>query len=211
MTLITSSTNAEDLSMTMVAEFDAAPERLWNLWEDPRQLERWWGPAPYPATFTRYEFEPGGQCRYCMTGPEDFEHYGWWRMDAIDAPHRIEFADGLVGDDGEPVPGLEQIERRRDVRAASAHGTRMTVLTQFADTEQMEQMIAVGMEQGMRRDRPDRRPARSPSTPPDHGHGLTGPEDVRLARRLRRSARREHRLGRRGPLRGRRRLDRRDA
>jgi hypothetical protein len=28
--------------------------------------------------------------------------------------------------------------------------TRMTVLTQFADTEQMEQMISGGMEQGMR-------------------------------------------------------------
>ena len=32
-------------------------------------------------------------------------------------------------------------------------------------------------------------------------HGLTGPEDVRLARRLRRTNRREHRLGRRGTLR----------
>jgi hypothetical protein len=31
MTRITSSSNPEDLSMTMVAEFDAAPERLWNL------------------------------------------------------------------------------------------------------------------------------------------------------------------------------------
>ena len=41
MTLITSSSNARDLSMTMVAEFDAAPERLWNLLEDPRKLERW--------------------------------------------------------------------------------------------------------------------------------------------------------------------------
>ena len=28
--------------------------------------------------------------------------------------------------------------------------TRMTVLTQFADVEQMEQMISGGMEQGMR-------------------------------------------------------------
>ena len=44
MTLITNSSNALDLSMTMVAESDAAPERLWNLLEDPRKLERWWGP-----------------------------------------------------------------------------------------------------------------------------------------------------------------------
>ena len=95
MTDITSNRNAEDLSMTMVAEFDAAPERLWNVWEDPRKLERWWGPPTYPATFTRYEFEPGGQCRYYMTGPEDVKHYGWWRIESIDEPHRIEFTNGL--------------------------------------------------------------------------------------------------------------------
>jgi hypothetical protein len=41
-------------------------------------------------------------------------------------------------------------------------------------------------------------------------HGLTGPEDVRLARRLRRANRREHRLGRCGTLRRRRQLDCRD-
>ena len=30
------------LTMTIVAEFDATPERVWELWENPRQLERWW-------------------------------------------------------------------------------------------------------------------------------------------------------------------------
>lgn len=148
MTFISSSKSAEDLSMTMVAEFDAASERLWNLWEDPRKLERWWGPPNFPVVFTRYEFEPGGQCRYCMTGPEDFKHYGWWRIDSLDGPHRIEFTMGLSGEDGEPVPeagsmsGVVTFERIDS-------GTRMTVLTQFGDTEQMEEMIAGGMEQGM--------------------------------------------------------------
>ena len=38
------------LTMTLTAEFDASPERVWELWADPRQLERWWGPPTYPAT-----------------------------------------------------------------------------------------------------------------------------------------------------------------
>jgi uncharacterized protein YndB with AHSA1/START domain len=147
MTVITSSRSAEDLSMTIVADFDAAPERVWNLWEDPRQLERWWGPDPYPATFTRYEFEPGGQCRYYMTGPEDFMHYGWWRIDALEAPHRIEFVNGLAGTDGEPVPNLEPIGGVVTFERV-ANGTRMTVVCQFADAEVMEQ-LAMGMQEGM--------------------------------------------------------------
>jgi uncharacterized protein YndB with AHSA1/START domain len=147
MTRITTSTNADDLSMTLVAEFAAAPERLWKLWEDPRQLERWYGPQPYPATFTRYEFEPGGQCRYTMTGPENFLHYGWWRIDALDAPRRIEFVNGLAGTDGEPVPGLEPVAGVVTFEPI-ATGTRMTVRCQFADAGAMDE-LAMGMQEGM--------------------------------------------------------------
>jgi uncharacterized protein YndB with AHSA1/START domain len=148
MTVVTSSTNAEDLSMTMVAEFDAAPERLWNLWADPRKLERWWGPPAAPATFTRYEFEPGGQCRYYMTGPEGSKYYGWWRIESIDEPHRIEVTSGFAGDDGEPVPGVEPMGGVVTFERIGS-GTRMTIQAQFLDTEHMEKMIAGGMEQGM--------------------------------------------------------------
>ena len=38
----------ETLTMTLTAEFDATPERVWDLWADPRQLERWWGPPDVP-------------------------------------------------------------------------------------------------------------------------------------------------------------------
>ena len=43
--------NFENLTLTLIADFDAAPERVWELWADPRRLERWWGPPTYPATF----------------------------------------------------------------------------------------------------------------------------------------------------------------
>ena len=45
------------LTMAIDAEFDASPERVWQLWADPRQLERWWGrrptPPPSPGTTWR--------------------------------------------------------------------------------------------------------------------------------------------------------------
>ena len=52
-----------DLSMTLTAEFDASPERVWQLWADPRQLERWWGPPTYPATVTAHDLAPGAPLR----------------------------------------------------------------------------------------------------------------------------------------------------
>ena len=148
MTVISSSTNADELTMELVAEFDAPPERVWQVWEDPRKLERWWGPPTYPATFTRHEFEVGGQSRYYMTGPEGDRHFGWWRIDVLEGPRHIEFANGFAGDDGEPVPGLPPaggiVELER-----SGSGTRMLVRTKFLDVEQMERMLGMGMQEGM--------------------------------------------------------------
>ena len=78
MTVISSNTNADELTMELVAEFDAPPERVWQVWEDPRKLERWWGPPMAPATFERHELEPGGTVTYFMTSPEGERFYGVW-------------------------------------------------------------------------------------------------------------------------------------
>ena len=148
MTVISSTTNAGELTLDLVAEFDASPERVWDVWQDPRKLERWWGPPGYPATFTRHEFEVGGQSRYYMTGPEGERHFGWWRIDVLDGPRRLEFANGFAGEDGEPVSdfppagGIVELEATGDT-------TRMLVRTKFVDVEQMERMLGMGMQEGM--------------------------------------------------------------
>lgn len=148
MTVISSTTNAEQLTLDLVAEFDASPEQVWAVWEDPRKLERWWGPPGYPATFTRHEFEVGGQSRYYMTGPEGERHHGWWRIDVLDGPRRLEFANGFAGEDGEPVTDFPPAGGIVEIEAAG-NGTRMLVRSTFVDVEQMERMLGMGMQEGM--------------------------------------------------------------
>ena len=63
--------------VTVEAEFDASPERVWQLWADPRQLERWWGPPTYPATVDVHDLRPGGRVEYHMTGLEGDRHRGF--------------------------------------------------------------------------------------------------------------------------------------
>ena len=58
------------LTLTITSVFDAAVDRVWQLWADPRRLERWWGPPTYPATFVDHDLTPGGRVTYFMTGPE---------------------------------------------------------------------------------------------------------------------------------------------
>src|SRR5687767_15465506 len=96
------------LTMTITAEFEASAERVWQLWADPRQLERWWGPPGYPATFRDHDLTPGGWVSYFMTGPEGDRHHGWWRVEEVEPPSRLRFQDGFGDEDGNPSRSEER-------------------------------------------------------------------------------------------------------
>lgn len=149
MTVISSTTNPETLSLTLVTEFDADVERVWQVWEDPRQLERWWGPPGYPATFEKHDFTPGGEAAYYMTTPEGEKPRGWWRFTSIERPHRLELEDGFADENGAPV---EEIGAGHMVVTLEDLGgrTRMTVQSTFESEEQMTRMLEMGMEEGMK-------------------------------------------------------------
>lgn len=140
--------NPEALTMSITSEFDASIEQVWQMWADPRKLERWWGPPTYPATVVDHDLTPGGEVSYYMTGPEGDRHGGWWRVKAVDAPYRLEFEDGFADDDGNPNPEMPTTITR--VSLSEANGsTRMEIESIFPSSEAMEQMIAMGVEEGI--------------------------------------------------------------
>ncbi|WP_428962389.1 SRPBCC family protein [Micromonospora fluostatini] len=145
------STHRDDqaLTLTVVSEFPASVDRVWRIWQDPRQLERWWGPPTWPATVDRYEFEAGGQVRYHMTGPEGEKSRGWWTITAIDPPHRLEFDDGFAGEDGEPLPTDVPTHAVVTLEATDT-GTRMTLVSHFVSTDQLDQLLDMGAAEGLR-------------------------------------------------------------
>ena len=149
MPVIDSHQDTEALTLTFVAEFDASVERVWQVWEDPRQLERWWGPPTWPATFEEFDFRSGGKASYYMTGPEGEKARGWWRFTTIDGPKRIAFDDGFADDNGQPVDALGTTHASVNLEGIGDR-TRMTVVSSFESEEQMEQMVQMGMEEGMR-------------------------------------------------------------
>jgi len=129
----------ERLSLTLVAEFDAPIERVWQLWADPRQLERWWGPPTHPATVERHDLAAGGEVTYAMTGPAGEESRGWWRVASVDPPRSLEFTDGFARRDGTPDTDMPTTEVR--VRLAEDGGvTRMVLRFVFDSSERMEQL-----------------------------------------------------------------------
>jgi uncharacterized protein YndB with AHSA1/START domain len=139
----------DTLSMTITTELDAPVARVWQMWENPRLLERWWGPPTYPATFVDHDLVPGGNVTYFMTGPEGDQPHGWWRVVAVDAPRRLEFEDGFADDSGTPNPDMPTVMIRVTLDEQGDAGTRMTIETKFPSVEAMDQLISMGMDEGM--------------------------------------------------------------
>lgn len=84
MTVIAVDRDPVALTLTIVSEFDAPVDRVWQVWADPRQLERWWGPPNYPATVIDHDLTGGGRVTYYMTGPDGEKLHGWWRIISVD-------------------------------------------------------------------------------------------------------------------------------
>lgn len=137
------------LTMTITTDLDAPVARAWQLWDDPRQLERWWGPPTYPATFVDHDLTPGGTVTYFMTGPEGDQPRGWWKVLVVEPPTHLEFEDGFADEAGTPNPDLPVMVMRVDLHERAAGGTRMTIATTFASVEDMERILSMGMEEGM--------------------------------------------------------------
>ena len=94
--------DADKLTLTLDAEFEATPERVWQLWADPRQLERWWGPPSYPATFTSLDCEPAaGRVLHDRPGRAT-SPLGYWEIVEVEPPQRIVILDGFANADGSP-------------------------------------------------------------------------------------------------------------
>lgn len=140
-------TDAENLTMTLTADFAAPVERVFDAFTDPRKLERFWGPPGWPATFTEFDRSIGGFARYHMTSPKGEKSSGAWEFISIDEPRGFEVIDQFVGDDGKPLEGFP-LMRMTFAFEPTADGTRMTNMSFFDSAEALEQVVAMGAVEG---------------------------------------------------------------
>jgi uncharacterized protein YndB with AHSA1/START domain len=136
-------------TLTITAYFAAPIGRVWQVWSDSRQLERWWGPPGFPATVTEHELAPGGVVAYVMTGPDDGRYRGRWRVHVVDAPRALEFEDGFADADGNPIPDGPTALIRVVLSEPAGGGTQMVITLAWDSDEAMEQMLATGTDAGV--------------------------------------------------------------
>ncbi len=122
----------DDTTLRMERVIATTPERLYELWTQPEELVKWWGPEGYTVPKHAMDVRPGGRWRTTMRAPDGKDHTVSGIYRTLEPHRRVVFTWGWDDDAGlrgqetecivtfEPVPG----------------GTRMTFVQQnFADTD----------------------------------------------------------------------------
>jgi uncharacterized protein YndB with AHSA1/START domain len=135
-------------SITITAEFAAPVERIWQVYADPRQLEKVFGPPTYPATFVEHDLTPGGRAHYFMTSPEGEKYYGWWKVTAVDEPRSFSFEDGFAADD--TFAPVDDLPVSKNVYAFEAidGGTRATFTSTYDSADDLQKVLEMGVVDG---------------------------------------------------------------
>ena len=140
-------TDYDNLTTTLVADFDASVDEVWQLWADPRKLERWWGPPTYPSTFEKHDLSPGGEVTFYMTGPEGDQPRGWWRVTSVDPPTSLRFTDGFANEDGTPTSSCPWSTSSCD--SANVTAAREWSCGRPRSREELDKLVGMGMLDGL--------------------------------------------------------------
>ena len=137
----------DNLTLTITADFAAPVKRIWQVYADPRQLEKVWGPPSYPATVVDHDLTPGGRMNYFMTSPDGDKFAGYWQITAVEEPTSLSFEDGFADLDFNPNPAL-QVSRNVYTFAEHDTGTRAVYVSTFASAEALQKVLDMGVIEG---------------------------------------------------------------
>jgi uncharacterized protein YndB with AHSA1/START domain len=143
--IIDITSDPDRLTLTVVGEYAVPVERLWDAWTDPRQIERFWGPPGWPATFTRHDMVVGGRSHYFMTGPDGERAAGYWIVERIDHERGFEIVDGFARDDDGAADDALPTMRMQVSFDRHGDGSRLTAVTTFPDLPAMEKILSMGI------------------------------------------------------------------
>ena len=141
--------STEGLDVVASRRFAAPRDRVFRAFTDCGDLTHWWGPAGWSLPVCEMDFRVGGTWFYCMRGPEDEDSCGRATYHEIAAPERIVYTDAFAQPDGAPMAGMPEMRITLEFSDAGG-GTNVVSRARFASAEDLETVLATGMEAGLR-------------------------------------------------------------
>lgn len=123
----------DELIITVEAEFDTSPQRLWDFHTQPSGLEQW-----LVTSVTHLELKPRGRAHYTLaTADGAFSHH-YWEFIEIHDGELLYFERGL-SDENRRIG--RRTARHRTVFVPTDHGACLDVRMRFPSQEALQQAL----------------------------------------------------------------------
>jgi uncharacterized protein YndB with AHSA1/START domain len=122
-------------------ELDAPRELVWQVWTDPDEVTKWWGPEHFTTPREKIEFDlkPGGVCRLTMVGPEGEEYPSDGHFGVVEPPERLSFGEKIT-----EHPMIESGDTLIEFIDLGGGRTKVVVTSRIIAAPEMTEMSTLG-------------------------------------------------------------------
>lgn len=148
----TSTTKYSDKDIVITREFAAPRQLVWDVWTQPKHVEKWFGPKGFTTRVEKLDFKVGGRSTYVMIGPDGTEYPSTGVFQEIVPIEKIvttdEFGEGI-----EKIEALKNVDLPEGMVSTFLFDdlgelTKLTLITSHPTVEDREKHEAMGVVAG---------------------------------------------------------------
>ena len=134
-----SPTADRELAITRV--LDAPRELVWNVWTNPDEIAKWWGPEGFttPREKIDYDLRPGGRSELTMVGPDGTEYPNSGQFTVVEPPERLSWHE-----EGIEHPMMEAVDSTIEFVDLGGDRTKVVINSRMVCAEELVEMANAG-------------------------------------------------------------------
>lgn len=148
----TSNKQTKDTEIVITREFSAPRQLVWDVWTEPKHVEKWFGPKGFTTRVESVDFKVGGKWKYVMVGPDGTEYPSVGVFREIVPIEKIVSTDEF-GEGFEEIESVKNIDLPQGMIATTlfddlGERTKLTIIVSHPTVEDREKHEAMGVVDG---------------------------------------------------------------
>ena len=130
----------DDKQIVIERVFSCSKDELFNIWNKPEFIEKWYGPEGFNTKVNEYNFKEGGKWKFTMVNSENNEYPVFGVFKFIDSPDKVVSTDGWE-DEGN-VSGMVLTAEFEEIDKTQA---KLILTSAHKTVEDKEKFIQMGV------------------------------------------------------------------
>ncbi|HLO99595.1 MAG TPA: SRPBCC domain-containing protein [Fimbriimonas sp.] len=143
-----------DTTLRMERVFPASGHNLWQAYADPAVLGQWFSPKGWDTEVYQHDFVEGGEFVYAMKCVDEAQDWfgqkscGKMVFGKISPETTFEYRDFFTDEEGVVNEDMPSSHTQVTITELGPNESKLTVETTYASAEALQQVLAMGMEEG---------------------------------------------------------------